>query len=81
MIFGYRGNTQLHPKKDRLSKDCFIAEIFSTQPYMQIHHQRYSKSKDFASKCVYLEIGGAEHPTKSVSIFGNLVKCSNISGK
>ena len=62
VIFGCRGNTQLHAKKDRLSKDCLIAEIFSTQLYMQIHHQRYSKSKDFASKCVYLEIGGAEHP-------------------
>ena len=36
MIFGYRGNTQLHAKKDRLSKDCFIAEFFGTQLYMQI---------------------------------------------
>ena len=65
VIFGCRGNTQLHAKKDRLSKDCLIAEIFSTQLYMQIHHERYSKSKDFASKCVYLEIGGAEHPIRS----------------
>ena len=36
VIFANRGNTQLDAKKARLSKDCLIAEIFSTQLYMQI---------------------------------------------
>ena len=72
VIFGYRGNTQLHAKKDRLSKDCFTKKFFGTQPYMQIQHQRYSKSKDFASKCVYREIGGAEHPIMSWTIWHNI---------
>ena len=51
MIFGNRGNTQLHAKKDRLSKDCFIAEIFGTQLYMQILVMDTSASGH--KQCVY----------------------------
>ena len=36
MNFGNRGNSQENSKKDRLSKDCFISEIFVAQLYMQI---------------------------------------------
>ena len=54
VIFGNRGNTQLHAKKDRLSKDCLIAEIFSTQLYMQILVMDTSVSVH--KQCLYTQL-------------------------
>ena len=53
MIFGYRGNTHLHSKKDRLSKDCFIEKFFGTQPYMQIPVMDTSISGH--KQCLYIQ--------------------------
>ena len=53
VIFGYRGNTHLHAKKDRMSKDCFIEKFFGTQPYMQIPVMDTSVSGH--KQCLYIQ--------------------------